>query len=292
MDLKLKIKQTIEEHDLITKGDKVLVGLSGGPDSLCLLHILNELKELLGFTLSAFHVNHMIREEADKDEAWLTQLCKEWEIPFESVKVDVPAYAKENRLSTEDAGRRIRREYLFSRGADKIAIAHNKNDQAETVLMRIIRGTGVRGLCAMEYKTPEGIIRPLLDTERDEIEKYCVEKKLNPLIDKTNFQTDYTRNKIRLEILPALQELNPGVIDALVRLADSAREDEKSIFARVVTTALAEAGLETDIGSKHINALYKATKKNTGGKIIEFPRGYKAVIKNGKVNIIYPKEKK
>lgn len=292
MDLKLKIKQTIEEEELITKGDKVLLGLSGGADSMCLLHILNELKSPLGFTLSALHVNHMIREEANEDEARLTQLCREWDVPFEAVRVDVPAYAKEKRLSTEDAGRRIRREKLFSGGADKIAMAHNKNDQAETVLMRIIRGTGVRGLAAMEYKTEEGIIRPLLDTERAEIEKYCADKNLKPLMDKTNLQADYTRNKIRLEILPALQELNPGITDALVRLADSAREDEKSIFARVVMTAFAEAGLESDIGSKHINALYKATKKNVGGKIIEFPRGYKAVIKNGKVNIIYPKEKK
>lgn len=289
MDLKLKVRDTIKDNALIQSGDRVLLALSGGPDSLCLLHILNDLKGMLGFELSALHLNHMIRgAAADEDEAFLTEHCKSLGVPLFAEHADIPALSKQSGKSLEETGREVRYKLLKEKGFDKIAVAHNKNDQAETVLMRILRGTGVKGLAAMEYKREDGIIRPLLDTERAEIEKYCKENNLNPRIDKTNEETDYTRNKIRLELIPILKEYNPNIIDGLARLADSARDDEKSEFAKVVVTAFNEAGLTEDISAVHINSLYKAHKKNVGGKIIEFPHGYKAVIKSGKIYIEKP----
>lgn len=290
MDLKLKVRDTIKDNELIQKGERVLLALSGGPDSLCLLHILNDLSGMLGFELSALHLNHMIRgSAADEDEAFLKEHCSALGVPLFAERADIPSLAAESGKSLEETGRDIRYRLLKEKGFDKIAVAHNKNDQAETVLMRILRGTGVRGLAAMEYKREDGIIRPLLDTERSEIEQYCRDKNLSPRMDKTNEETDYTRNRIRLELLPALKEYNPNIIDSLCRLADSARDDEKSAFAKVVVAAFDEAGLKEDIGAVHINSLYKAHKKNVGGKIIEFPHGYKAVIKNGRIYIEHSK---
>lgn len=289
MDLKLKVKHTIEEYEMIKKGQTVVLGLSGGPDSLCLLHILYSLQKSLDFKLSAIHVNHMIRgEAADADQAFVQEYCEKLNVPLKVYKLDIPAIAKEKGISDEQAGREARHQLLRDAGADRIALAHNKNDQAETVFMRILRGTGVKGLAAMDFVRQDGIIRPLLGIEREEIENYCRENNLQPRIDLSNFENDYTRNKIRNELLPILKEYNPAIIDSLSRLAESAKDDERNEFAKVVVTAFSEAGLKEDIGAVHINALYKAAKKNVGGKIIEFPHGYKAVIKNGKVWIEKP----
>jgi len=302
MDLKLKIRDTIKDNELIKEGDRVLLALSGGPDSMCLLHILNDLQHMLKFELGALHLNHMIRgKEADADEAFLIEHCRQLGIKLYVEKVDVLSLSRERGRSLEETGRDVRYEKLRAKLRenntdsnaapedlyDKIAVAHNKNDQAETVLMRIIRGTGVKGLCGMDYKKDD-IIRPLLDTGRPEIEAYCKANSLKPRFDKTNGETEYTRNKVRLELLPYLAGFNPNIIDSLVRLADSARDNEKNEFAKVVTTAFSEAGLKEDIGAVHINSLYKASRKNIGGKIIEFPHGYKAVIKSGKIYIQKP----
>lgn len=315
MDLKLKVRKTIEANSLIDKGDKVVLGLSGGPDSVCLLSILSKLQKTFDFQLFAFHVNHCIRgEEADGDEAYAKSLCETLGVEFASVKIDVPALAKTKKKTEEEMGREVRIEeigkFAQSVGANKIALAHNKNDQAETVLMRIIRGTGVHGLCAMEYKREDGLIRPLLDAERTEIESYCEKENLNPHIDHTNNEAEYTRNKIRLKLLPQIAEdFNPAVIDALVRLSASAKADDAALnkiaeelkttsvkelakmddalFTRVVNLLLKDAGLYEDISAVHINALKSAVQKNVGGKVIEFPKGYRAEIKKGKVIILH-----
>lgn len=315
MDLKLKVRKTIEANALISKADNVVLGLSGGPDSVCLLSILSKLQKTFDFKLFAFHVNHCIRgAEADGDEAYAKALCETLGVQFSSVKIDVPALAKKKKKTEEEMGRTVRIDeigkYAQSVGANKIALAHNKNDQAETVLMRIIRGTGVHGLCAMEYKREDGIIRPLLDAERSEIEAYCEKENLNPHIDYTNNETEYTRNKVRLKLLPQIAEdFNPSVIDALVRLSASAKADDEALskianqckttsvkelakmddalFTRVVNLLLKDAGLYEDISAVHINALKSAVQKNVGGKVIEFPKGYRAEIKKGKVIIFH-----
>jgi len=312
MDLKLKVRKTIQKNELINEGSSVVLGLSGGPDSVCLLSILCDLQKSLKFKLYAFHVNHSIRgKEADADEKYAKKLCEELNVPFSSVKIDVPALSKKYNKTEEEMGRLVRFSelvlYADSVNAEHIALAHNKNDQAETVLMRILRGTGVHGLCAMDYKREDGIIRPLLDCEKSEIEAYCKEKKLNPRIDKTNKETEYTRNKIRLKLMPQLTEYNPSIVDALVRLSNSAKDDDKALnslaeemkttsvkelakmddalFSRVVVFLFKEEGLTEDISSVHINSLRKAVLNNVGGKVIQFPQKYRAEISKGKVKI-------
>lgn len=320
MNAELAVKRTIEEHKLISEGDKVLLGLSGGSDSLCLLHILMWLKDSMGFELYALHLNHKIRgEAADLDAAWVEEHCGNLGIPLSLRVCDIPAYAKKKGISEEQAGREIRYRELAAEaerlGGAKIALAHNMNDQAETVLLRILRGTGVHGLAAMEYMRDDGVIRPLLDTSRGDIECYCERHSLEPRIDETNLEIEYIRSRVRNLLIPLLEEeFNPNISMALTRLAASAREDDscledlatvwfssrkspdssfalsdmqelpKAIFARVVISAFSELGLEEDIAAVHINALKSAVDKGHGGKTIEFPGGYEASIVRGRVS--------
>ena len=287
-DIRTIVKKTILTHKLIEHGDYVFLGLSGGPDSLCLLHVLLELKYELGFEMSAIHVNHGIRGQAANDDAmWVVDYCNKVGVSCTRVEANVPFYAEKLHLTEEEAGRRVRREifaymaygmvgenvhakhpawplrnaYKGPGGikatpkAVKIALAHNLDDQAETVLMRILRGTGVHGLTGIQYesrlvdalqrvgwgtKNPLlqqnakdldiSIIRPLLDVPRTDIESYCTENQLQPREDHTNQETDYTRNKIRLELLPLLAEkYNPNIKQTLVRLAANAAEDAAAL---------------------------------------------------------------
>ena len=200
-----KTLSTIKKYNLIEKGDKIVLGLSGGPDSVCLLHLLNRMKDVLDIEVYAAHLNHQIRGmEAQKDALYVSDLCERLGITFFVKSIDVPKYCKENKLSIEEGARKLRYEMFFeikeSLNADKIAIAHNMNDQAETVLMRMMRGTGLQGLKGIDYMRDGVIIRPILDIERADIEAYCEEHKLTPRIDATNLETIYTRNKIRLEL--------------------------------------------------------------------------------------------
>ncbi len=225
-----KVLDTIEKHRLIEYGEGIVVGLSGGPDSVCLLHVLKNLSGRLGAKIFAVHVNHMLRgDEADADEEYCRELCRSLGIPFYSEKCDVAALAEKEGISVEEAGR-IARYSIFEKyadrlGADKIAVAHNRNDQAETVLLNIIRGTGIDGLKGMDYVRGR-IIRPLLDADRSEIEAYCRENNLDTRTDRSNLESVYTRNRIRLELIPFLKEnFNPSIVESLVRLAGNVRED-------------------------------------------------------------------
>lgn len=231
------VKATIKKHHLIVPGDYVVLGLSGGPDSLCLLHILTEFRKELGFSLSCVHLNHLMRgEKAEEDVLWLRAYCAKLDVPLTVEHCDVRETAKKKGISVEEAGRIARQNALWSCGEKLkksepgrvlIAFAHNRDDQAETVLMRIFRGTGVHGLSAMEYSRADGMIRPLLDTPRKAVEDYCFEHNLNPRWDYTNASKEFTRNKLRLDLIPSLQkEYNPGLKECLVRLANNAREDD------------------------------------------------------------------
>lgn len=332
MKAEKQVKKTIEEHSLINKGDVLVLGLSGGPDSLCLLHILRDLEGEYGFSLRAFHLNHMIREDAEADEEFLKDHCKELGVPLECRRIDVPRLSREKGESLEEAGRKLRQSALreiceriekgLSDGqAARPVLAHNADDQAETVLLRIIRGTGVHGLGAMEYMREDGLIRPLLDTSRKDIEEYCKEKGLGFRTDSTNSSEEYLRNRVRLSVLPMLEEINPSIKKGLVRLAANAYMDdsclssiasdwyishvkeeqiqdgaacpvllikdlrglEDALFYRAVRAAFAEAGLTEDIEAVHIKALLKAVYANTGNKSIEFPGLYEAYLNHGKV---------
>lgn len=318
-----RVKRTIESQQLIAPGDRVVLALSGGPDSLCLLHILSELRERLAFDLKALHVNHMLRgSEADADALWVEEHCRALGIPVRIVSCDVAGLAKEQGLSEEEAGRQVRYQALkeYAEGG-LIALAHNRNDQAETVLFRLLRGSGVHGLAAMDYKRKDGVIRPLLDTPRDEIEEYCQRKGLAPRMDRTNSETEYTRNRIRLELIPQLEKaFNPNLQEALVRLAASARADDDllnrmaedtlagcaadggsdgvvvlekedllaldpAIRARVLCLALQKLGLEEDLSFVHRQALEDLLQKGRGGKTLQLPGGYLAGLFAGRLTL-------
>ena len=211
----------ISENSMLDKGDKVIVAFSGGPDSTCLLYILNELKEELGITLLGAHLNHCLRgQESDKDEEYAKKTCESLNIDFYSKRVDVHRISQEKNLSCEMAGREVRYEFfnelMHKFNASKIALAHNANDQAETILMRIMRGTGIEGMVGIKPVRDKIYVRPILHLNRSEIEKYCEEKNINPRIDKSNLEKIYARNKVRLDLIPYIEEnFNSDIVNTL-----------------------------------------------------------------------------
>jgi tRNA(Ile)-lysidine synthase len=225
---------TIENNKLIEKGDKILVGVSGGSDSMCLIDILKKVEKKYFISLFVVHINHMLRgKEADKDEEFVKEYCEKKNIDFHSERVDVKKYSKDNKMSIEEAARVVRykifNEILINNKFSKIAVAHNKNDQAETVLMRILRGTGLNGITGMDYIS-NNIVRPLLDVEKDDIENYCKFNNINTILDKSNLQDIYTRNKIRLKLIPYLEnEFYVDIIDRIHNMAVLLREDKEIV---------------------------------------------------------------
>ncbi len=212
--LEEQIYQFIKEQNLLEAGDNCIVGVSGGADSICLLTVLAGLREKMELKLYAVHVNHMIRgTEADADESYVTEYCKKLGIPCDCYHIDVPQLAKEQKLTEEEAGRNARYE-AFSQTADryglsdyKVAVAHNKNDVAETVLLNMVRGTGIAGMAGIPVKR-DRIVRPLLSCTRPEIEAYLEQQGIQYCTDSTNLENDYARNKIRNQVIPALNEIN------------------------------------------------------------------------------------
>ncbi|AND86172.1 tRNA lysidine(34) synthetase TilS [Clostridium tyrobutyricum] len=225
------VLNTIKENNMLCKKDKVVVAVSGGPDSLCLLHILYKLKEELDINLYVAHLNHCLRgKESDEDEKFVKNFCQSLDIEFRSKRVDINKISQQRNMSCETAGRKVRYEFFNEVkkevGAQKVAIAHNANDQAETVLMRIMRGTGLEGLTGIKAVRDHEFIRPLINTTRCEIENYCKEENLNPQIDKTNLETIYSRNKIRLELIPYIEKnFNKDIINTINRLSDTIKVD-------------------------------------------------------------------
>lgn len=217
-----KIILFIKEHELLNLGDKVLIALSGGPDSVCLLNFLVKFKKKYKLSIGALHVNHMIRGKlADNDEKFCNDLCNKLQIEFHSVRRDVPAFAKAKKLSLEEAGRQIRYEELYKVqkkfGYDKIATGHTCSDNAETVLLNLIKGAGLRGLSGIPAKR-DNIIRPLLPLSKSEVIDYLNSSKLEYVIDATNLNNAYERNFIRNKLLPLIKEnINPKVEQTLLK---------------------------------------------------------------------------
>lgn len=331
--VKKKIRDTIRKNNLINSGEHIVIGLSGGPDSVCLFSVLKDLSEEMGFGLHAVHVNHGFRPgAADEDQAYVEAVCRAGCIECTSFKYDCSRIAAEEGLTDEEAGRKVRYE-SFVKVAEKlaadghtvkIAVAQNADDQAETVLFRLLRGTGTDGLAGMAYSRMEQnicVIRPLLDTWRSEIENYCEENQLAPRIDHTNLQPLYTRNKIRLQLIPYLEEnFNPNVMEALTRLSAAAGEDKaylwqlaeeayeniriraglldqaklnelaKPVKYRVIMKAFAEIGLEQDIQTVHLEAAARILDAEGEYKEAEFPGGYKMAVRYGEAAFLAPAE--
>jgi tRNA(Ile)-lysidine synthase len=258
LDLKKKLLASVKERDLIDKGDRVLVGLSGGPDSLALLHLLWDLKGELKISVCAAHLNHMVRGKAAcSDEKFVRSFCKRLRVPLEVKKFDVPAFAKRERISIEDAGRRARYTFFEEAAkvfqASKIALGHTSDDNVETILMRLIAGSGLRGLTGIPPKRGK-VSRPLIDCLREEVESYCKAKKLHPRIDRSNYDTRYLRNMIRHKVIPILKKINPQVKTAIKQAADLLSDDyvymisisNKALHAATVSSASNGMSLDID----------------------------------------------
>lgn len=229
-----KVKQTILDHNLIQKGDKVILGISGGHDSTALLDILSKLKKEFNFTLILAQVNYGFRgKDSDCDEEFVRKLAKKYKIKIYVKKLDPKTYKSKKNLNLEDYFRKIRydffEEIVKSEKAQKIAVAHHLNDQIETILMFFLRGSGPTGLSGMEYQRDK-IIRPLLDVTREELSKYLKENKLKWHLDATNEDIIYTRNKIRHKLIPFLEkEFNPNLKNTLKMTAQIMRENNEAM---------------------------------------------------------------
>ncbi len=320
-----KVLDTIRRYKLIEEGDKIVAGVSGGPDSISMLNILNKIKDEFKLEIYVAHVNHMIREEAEDDEKYVEQYCKRNNIQFFAKRIDVEQIAQTEKIGTEEAGRNVRyqffEEVLQKVGANKIAIAHNKNDKIETIIMKLLRGSGVSGLKGIEPIRDNKYIRPLIECERQEIEQYCEENKLNPRIDKTNFENNYTRNKIRNIIIPYIKkEFNPNIIETIDRLSQVATEEsnyidkqtneiyenlliernqeqvvlklkefneqEKVIKSRIILLATKQLmGGTQGIEKIHIEDIIKLCSNNIGNKFLTPNKNIKFLIKDRKIYV-------
>ena len=230
--MKQQVLDTIKKYNLIENGDSIVIGVSGGPDSICLLHILNKLKNQIGFNIYVAHINHMIRKEADEETEYVKKFCENLGIDCFIKRIDVVKIANNLKRGTEETGRQIRYEFfneiLKKTNSNKIATAHNNNDKIETIIMNVLRGSGTAGLKGIEAIRENKYIRPLIDVSREEIEEYCLNNNLNPKIDKSNNENIYTRNKIRNIVIPYIKkEFNPNIIKTLNRLSEVATEENE-----------------------------------------------------------------
>ncbi len=237
ISLKERLLAFIREQDLVSPGETVLVAVSGGPDSVCLLHILNKVKDELGIRLHAAHLNHRLRgADADADAGYVAALAKKLGIPATIAARDVGAYRKKRRLSLEEAAREVRYSFLAEAaaagGAARVAVGHTADDHVETILMHLLRGSGPRGLRGLLAASPWPypgtgltVIRPALGLSRAETDAYCRRHRLSARADATNDSLTPFRNRIRRELLPLLREYNPQVAGALKRLARLAADD-------------------------------------------------------------------
>lgn len=242
------VLEEINKNNLIQDGDSIVVGVSGGPDSITLLDILIKIQKQIKFNIVVAHINHMIRADADEDQKYVEKYCKNNDIPFYAKKEKVEILAKNQKIGTEEAGRNLRYEFfdeiLEKTKSNKIATAHTKNDNVETVLMNIIRGAGTKGLKGIEIIRDNKYIRPLLEISRTEIEKYCEKNNLAPRIDSTNMENIYTRNKIRNLLIPYIQkEFNPEFIEAIDKLSKISKEENK-YFENITQKAYSEILIE------------------------------------------------
>lgn len=317
MQMIKKVSEFIEKHHMISPGDIVVAGISGGADSVCLFFVLLEMRKLVDFSFHVVHINHQIREEAGEDERFVEELCKRYNISFHAVHADVLKLAREKHITTEEAGREVRYEAFYQYlseyaedGNGKIAIAHNKNDSAETVLFHLFRGSGIQGLTGIA-PVRDQIIRPLLCVERSEIEDYLREMDETYCTDKTNFTDEYARNRVRHHILEyARDEICQGAVthtqeaaeklseiaDLLNRLSKKAYEkcvvegqgsafikeealldEETALRSYIVKYAMEEAiGTRKDIAAIHVDSVLELMGKRVG-KQISLPYDYCAV---------------
>ena len=320
------ILNTIKENNLINEGDKIVIGVSGGSDSITLLYLLNKYKEKFKIKLYVCHINHKIRKDSTIDEQYVENICEKMNVPFYKKRVQVEQIAKENKMGTEEAGRIIRyeffREIAKKENANKIAIAHNMNDNAETMLLNLIRGSGLSGLEGITPKEND-IIRPLINSKKTDINNFCKENNIEYKIDSTNKQNIYRRNIIRNEVIPKLEEINPNIVETLSRTSKIIKQNNtfikettKSEYKKITHIISNEEKTHIEINLKEFNLLsenikqnlilkaieeiqgntkniekanidevIQIAKRNVGGKFKIINKNVKAEIKKGKLNI-------
>ena len=331
--MKEKVLETIKKYNLIKDGDRLVLGVSGGPDSIAMLNILNDIrndkKQHMNFDIIVAHVNHMIREEAIDDQKFVENFCKKIGVTFYAKSIDVQKIANNKKIGTEEAGRNARYEFfdeiLEKENANKIAIAHNKNDKIETIIMNMLRGSGIAGLKGIEPIKNNKYIRPLIECERFEIEEYCAQNGIEPRIDRTNFENVYTRNKVRNIVIPFIKkEFNPNIIQTMDRLSDLVKEDdeylenvveekykeyvqqeekkqivmdlkgfnkqEKVIKSRLLLYTISRLlGTTKGIEKIHIEDVIKMCSNNIGNKYLTPNKNIKILLKNHKIYFISQK---
>ena len=238
MDLVREVQQFCEYHDLLHRGDTIVLGCSGGPDSLALLDVLSRLRKDYKLTLIVVYIHHGLRRAADEEMAHVAAEAEKRHCLYIRKKIDIPALAQQAHISLETAGRQARysafQAVAHQYQAQAIAVAHHQNDQAETVLMHLLRGSGIHGLGGMRPKTGM-IIRPFLGIRRMDIERYIRENNLSPSYDETNDKPVFLRNALRLEVIPFLQRYNPSLVDDLNRLALIAQGDDELLEEEACT---------------------------------------------------------
>ena len=325
-----KVLNTINKYNLINDGDRIVLGVSGGPDSIAMLNILKDIRNdknlHMNFDIIVAHVNHMIREEAIDDQRFVENFCKKIGVSFYAKSIDVQKIANNKKIGTEEAGRNARYEFfdeiLEKKNANKIAIAHNKNDKIETIIMNMLRGSGIAGLKGIEPIKNNKYIRPLIECERFEIEEYCAKNGIEPRIDRTNFENVYTRNKVRNIVIPFIkQEFNPNIIQTMDRLSDLVKEEdeyleklvetkyndyveqedkwqiimnlkdfnkeEKVIKSRLLLYTISRLlGTTKGIEKIHIEDIIKLCEKNIGNKYLTPNKNIKVLVKNQKIYFI------
>lgn len=338
--VKKSILNTIKEHDLCKDGAHIVLGLSGGPDSVCLFDVL--CRESVGKNWSIYpvHVNHQFRPgAAEEDQAYVENLCLERGWPCTSFVCDCNKIAAEEKLTAEEAGRKVRyaafakrAKSLEAAGIAKedivIAVAQNADDQAETILFRLLRGAGTDGLAGIGYRRLDeagfSIVRPLLDCRKEDILAYCAAQELHPCIDHTNLETVYTRNKIRLELIPFLEAYNSNITDTMIRMGKSCAADKdflwetaldafgelclekeetfvvlngeglrklhKSIRQRVITKAFAEIGLTEDLTYAHFAKCEEIIFHEHPSARTDLPKGYCLAKNYDNIKVFLPGE--
>lgn len=226
--LEQQAMDTVERYEMLIPGERVIVALSGGADSMALLAFLYDFQDRAGIRVEAAHVNHMLRgDQAEADEQFVRKVCGSLGIPLHVRRADVSAYAREHGIGIETAGREVRYDFFASFGPDcKVATAHTLSDSVETVLAHLSRGSSLRGLCGIP-PVRGNVIRPLIDCTREQVEDYCRRHDIRYCSDQTNFSRDYTRNQIRLDLVPAFRQLNPAFEEAVRRFTAEARADEE-----------------------------------------------------------------
>lgn len=306
-----KVKDTILAHHLIRQKDKIVVAISGGPDSVALIHILKKLHHPLGLSIIAAHLNHNLRgRESDQDAEFVKKLCKTWNLPLFSEKL-------KNKPRNENEARESRYQFLekvrAKNKAQMIATAHNADDQAETILLHLLRGAGLAGLAGISYRNHK-LIRPLLDCDRQEIEIYLRKNKLASRLDQTNLNTKILRNKVRMRLLPLLaREYNPQIKKNVINLgqiadyAQSYLEEAAQKFLRSQTTDISlkawrdlppilkrevlrqalkqKKGDLQNIYAVHIEELVQILERPEGNKKKDLPGGLRIIKKNGRISI-------